>query len=192
MSVAPLPWAFSARTLVGSIETGRPLPRAMPSSWRFLRCFDGFAAVRIAFPFFILTPLECSLSEICVFLIRFSINGMANFETVFVRFLTFHGYHLARANHRASIYVLQEQEAPRRMGRHGASNDEGVMDHVEQPVRVSIRFPPALVAVIDDYRPQLEQIPDQAQAIKQLCEKALATTGNSNMKPRAKAPRKPR
>jgi metal-responsive CopG/Arc/MetJ family transcriptional regulator len=55
------------------------------------------------------------------------------------------------------------------------------MSHVE-PTRISVRFAPAFLAELDDYRRQLEDIPDRAQAIRQLCEQALATQSTTTKK----------
>jgi metal-responsive CopG/Arc/MetJ family transcriptional regulator len=59
------------------------------------------------------------------------------------------------------------------------------MSHVE-PIRVSVRFAPAFLALLDDHRRQLEDIPDRAETIRRLVQQALA---NSNRK-REKVPRR--
>jgi metal-responsive CopG/Arc/MetJ family transcriptional regulator len=59
-----------------------------------------------------------------------------------------------------------------------------------EPVRISVRFQPDFVAVLDDHRRQLPQIPSRAQAIRQILEQALAQTNATT--PPAEGQRKTR
>jgi metal-responsive CopG/Arc/MetJ family transcriptional regulator len=67
------------------------------------------------------------------------------------------------------------------MGRFGDSGtgEQAVIVMQVEAVRISVRFEPALLAVLDDHRRQLEDIPSRAEAIRKLCEQALAANGTS-------------
>jgi metal-responsive CopG/Arc/MetJ family transcriptional regulator len=60
-----------------------------------------------------------------------------------------------------------------------------------QPTRISINFEPALIAVLDAYRREVDGLPSRAEAIRRAV-RALATQPTtSTRKPRGKAPREP-
>jgi metal-responsive CopG/Arc/MetJ family transcriptional regulator len=56
------------------------------------------------------------------------------------------------------------------------------------PIRVSVHMEPALLAMIEDHRRELHDIPSRAETIRRLCEQALAQT--TSTRKRGKVPRK--
>ncbi len=59
------------------------------------------------------------------------------------------------------------------------------------PTRVAVHFTPEFMAVLDEHRRSLPDLPNRAETVRRLVEQALATQPASNHKPRGRrAPRK--
>ncbi len=57
------------------------------------------------------------------------------------------------------------------------------------PTRVAVHFTPEFMAVLDEHRRSLPDLPNRAETVRRLVEQALATQPTTK-KPRGKAPRK--
>jgi hypothetical protein len=63
------------------------------------------------------------------------------------------------------------------------------METLNVPTRVAVHFTPEFMAVLDEHRRALPDLPNRAETVRRLVEQALASSGNST-KPQAKASRK--
>jgi hypothetical protein len=62
---------------------------------------------------------------------------------------------------------------------------------INVPTRVAVHFSPEFMAVLDEHRRSLPDLPNRAETVRRLVEKALATQSTLNRNPRGqKAPRK--
>lgn len=56
------------------------------------------------------------------------------------------------------------------------------------PTRVAVHFTPEFMAILDEHRRSLPDLPNRAETVRRLVEQALALTGST--KPRGNAQRK--
>ena len=58
-----------------------------------------------------------------------------------------------------------------------------------EPVCISVRFEPAFVAVLDERRRELPDLPNRSELIRRLCEQALANGASATPRGKARAKR---